>query len=43
MVTLLHAQTNAIDDIFDKYSEREGFTTVFISSKLLESFCPKDE
>lgn len=43
MVTLLHAQTNAIDEFFDKYSEKEGFTTVFISSRLLGLFVPKDE
>jgi hypothetical protein len=42
MVTLLHAQTNAIDDLFDKYSEKEGYTTVYISSKLLSLFAPKD-
>ncbi len=42
MVTLLQAQTNAIDDLFDKYAEREGYTTVFISSKLLSLFAPKD-
>lgn len=42
MVTLLQAQTNAIDDLFDKYAEREGYTTVYISSKLLSLFAPKD-
>jgi hypothetical protein len=42
IVTLLQAQTNAIDELFDKYSEKEGFTTVFISSKLLGLFTPKD-
>jgi hypothetical protein len=42
MVTLLHAQNNAIDDLFDKYSEKEGYTTVYISSKLLSLFAPKD-
>jgi hypothetical protein len=42
MVTLLQAQTNAIDDLFDKYSEKEGYTTVYISSKLLSLFAPKD-
>jgi hypothetical protein len=29
------AQTNAIDEMFDKYSDREGFTSVFISGKML--------
>jgi hypothetical protein len=38
LVTILQAQSNAIDEMFDKYSEREGFTTVYISSKLLGLF-----
>jgi Domain of unknown function (DUF4252) len=41
MVTLLNAQTNAVDEFFDKYSEKEGFTTVTISSKLLSLFAGK--
>ena len=41
MVTLLQAQTNAIDEMFDKYSEKEGFTSVYISSKLLGLFAGK--
>ena len=28
------AQTNPIDEMFDKYSEREGFTSVYISEKM---------
>ena len=43
MFTLTYAQTNPIDQMFDKYSERKGFTTVYISSKLLGMFVPKDE
>jgi len=39
--TLLNAQTSAIDDIFEKYSERDGFTTVTISGKLLSLFAGK--
>jgi len=39
--TLLIAQTSAIDDIFEKYSERDGFTTVTISGKLLSLFAGK--
>ena len=34
IVQLLNAQSNAIDDIFNKYSEREGFTVVNISGKM---------
>jgi hypothetical protein len=36
------SQVNAIDEMFDRYSEKEGFTTVYISSKLLGMFIPKD-
>ena len=43
MVTLLNAQTSAIDDIFEKYSERDGFTTVTISGKLLSLFAGKKD
>lgn len=39
---MAQAQVNAIDEMFDKYSEKEGFTTVYISSKLLSLFIPKD-
>jgi hypothetical protein len=43
IVTLLNAQTKVIDEFFDKYSEKEGFTTVTISSKLLSLFAGKKE
>ena len=36
--TALYAQTNPIDDMFNKYSEKEGFTVVSISSKMLGMF-----
>jgi hypothetical protein len=36
--TLARAQTSAIDDIFERYSEKEGFSTVFISGKMLGLF-----
>jgi glutathione peroxidase-family protein len=32
------AQTNAIDEMFDKYSEKEGFTVVTISGKMFNMF-----
>ncbi|HBC78028.1 MAG TPA: hypothetical protein DEO60_04870 [Bacteroidales bacterium] len=41
IVTFLNAQTSAIDEFFEKYSEKEGFTTVTISSKLLSLFAGK--
>lgn len=42
MVSLLEAQTSAVDEMFSKYSEREGFTLVSISSKMLSLFAGKD-
>ena len=38
IVTFLQAQTNSVDEMFEKYSEKEGFTSVYISSKLLGLF-----
>ena len=37
------SQNNAIDDLFDKYSDKEGFTTVYISSKMFSMFSSKDQ
>ena len=34
----MQAQTGAIDRLFDKYADREGFTTITISGKLLGLF-----
>ncbi len=42
MTAAVNAQNRAVDEFFDKYSEREGFTTVFISGKLLSLFAGKD-
>jgi hypothetical protein len=42
LFSLVQAQVNAIDELFDKYAEKKGFTTVYISSKLLSLFTPKD-
>jgi hypothetical protein len=32
------AQSNPVDELFNKYSEKEGFTTVYISSKMFGMF-----
>ena len=34
----VRAQTNPIDELFDKYSDKEGFTSVYISGKMLGMF-----
>lgn len=35
---LVRAQNNPIDELFDKYSDKEGFTSVFISGRMLGMF-----
>jgi len=42
MVASAEAQTNAVDEFFNKYSERDGFTIVTISGKLLGLFSGKN-
>jgi hypothetical protein len=42
--TLLQAQkADPVDDFFNRYSERDGFTMVTISGKLLSLFAGKNE
>jgi hypothetical protein len=44
ITSLMQAQrTDPIDEFFDRYSERDGFTTVTISGKLLGLFAGKNE
>src|SRR5665647_694197 len=38
LTVFLKAQSNAVDDMFNKYSEKPGFTVVSISSKMLGLF-----
>jgi hypothetical protein len=37
------AQTNPIDEIFEKYSEKEGFTSVYISGRMLGMLAGMEE
>jgi hypothetical protein len=39
---LIHAQTGPVEDMFNKYSEKPGFTVVSISSKMFSMFANKD-
>jgi hypothetical protein len=39
---LMQAQTNPVDEMFNKYSEKQGFTVVSISSKMFSLFANKD-
>jgi glutathione peroxidase-family protein len=39
---MIHAQTSAIDEMFNKYSEKEGFSVVTISSKMFSMFANQD-
>ena len=38
LALILNGQTGPIEDMFNKYSEREGFTVVTISSKMFSMF-----
>ena len=38
----IQAQTNPIDEMFNKYSEKDGFTVVTISSKMFSMFADQD-
>ena len=35
---MVYSQTNPVDELFEKYSGKEGFTTVYISSKMFSMF-----
>jgi hypothetical protein len=41
-VTPIQAQTNPVDELFEKYSDRDGFTTVSISSKMFSLIAGKE-
>lgn len=43
LTLMIQAQTNPIDEMFNKYSEREGFTVVTISGKMFSMFANLDE
>lgn len=43
LALLMQAQTNPIDAMFDKYSEKEGFTVVSISGRMLSMFANSEE
>jgi hypothetical protein len=38
MTLILQAQSNPIDEMFNKYSEKDGFTVVTISSRMFSMF-----
>ncbi len=37
------AQSNPVDELFNKYSEKEGFTVVTISGKMFNMFAPQQD
>ena len=41
-VLVLQAQTNPVDELFNKYSEKQGFTVVSISGKMFSMFANED-
>jgi hypothetical protein len=42
LTLILNAQTGPIEDMFNKYSEREGFTVVSISGKMFSMFAGQE-
>jgi Domain of unknown function (DUF4252) len=42
LTIIMQAQNSAVDEMFDKYSEKQGFTVVSISSKMFSLFANKD-
>lgn len=42
LTLLINAQSGAVEDMFNKYSEKTGFTVVSISSKMFSMFANKD-
>ncbi len=39
---IIYAQSNAVDEMFNKYSEKDGFTVVSISSKMFSLFSDQE-
>ena len=42
LTMMIKAQSNPVDEMFNKYSEKQGFTVVSISSKMFSLFANKD-
>jgi len=42
LTLLIKAQSNPVDEMFNRYSEKQGFTVVSISSKMFSMFANKD-
>jgi len=42
LTLIMQAQSNPVDEMFNKYSEKQGFTVVSISSKMFSMFANKD-
>lgn len=42
LAMMMQAQSNPVDEMFNKYSEKQGFTVVSISSKMFGLFANKD-
>lgn len=42
LTLMIQAQTNPIDEMFNKYSEKQGFTVVTISGKMFSMFASQE-
>ncbi len=43
ITVIINAQTGPVEDLFEKYSEKDGFTVVSISGKMFSMFADKDK
>jgi len=43
LALMIRAQSNPVDEMFNKYSEKEGFTIITISGKMFSMFANLDE
>src|SRR5664279_3653376 len=42
LTLMIQAQSNPVDEMFNRYSEKQGFTVVSISSRMFSMFANKD-
>ena len=43
LTVIINAQRSPVDELFDKYSDREGFTVVAISGKMFSMFSDREQ
>ena len=43
LTVMVYGQKNPVDELFEKYSERDGFTSVLISSRMFSMFADQNK